>query len=560
MDPIQLPDLSGIAELSKADLEALKEQIEANLKAIFEVDDADVTKDIVENAKAHQAALDQVGAQLSTITADEDEFRAMREQFEAPAEEVETEVVDEAEVTEETPVAEVEPAVEETAAAEAPVLVNAATVRKTVARSSGRPKAPAPAKVETPKAQINVAPDVPGYSASQELADMTDVAKAFISRTKGFRVGALGRHQAGVAVIRKPFEPDLVVDTGDEEEIYRAVQRAGNEKLLPGGNLTAASGWCSPSETLYDLCPGGSSEGLFDLPEIQIRRGGVRHTNGPDFAPLYADTDNGGWDFTEAEVIAGVEKPCIEVECPEWEDVRLDAVGLCVSSGLLTRSAFPELVSAFTAEALIAHQHRISAKVLGSVLTSAGAPQVSGNLGSIAGGALAAVELIAERERGVRRWPMSETLEVTAPHWFRSALRADYSMRNGVDLQAVSDQTINSYFAARNLRIQYVYGWQALNAGATAYPETVQLLVYRAGTFVKGTADVINLSAIYDSANLKNNKYIELFFEEGVLVLQRCYGAAVVQVPVCVGGITGAAVNEECMTLAGGTTTTTTTT
>ena len=181
MDPIQLPDLSGIAEMSKADLEALRGQVADNLKAIFEVDDSEVTKDHVQLAKDHQGALNDIDAQIATLTADEDEFRAMREQFETPVED-EVEVVEEE--TEEAPAAEVE-TIEETPATEAaPALVNASTVRKTVARSTARPKAPAPSPVpEKAKATISVAPDVPGYAASQELPDMKTLAEA--ARTLG---------------------------------------------------------------------------------------------------------------------------------------------------------------------------------------------------------------------------------------------------------------------------------------------------------------------------------------------------------------------------------------
>lgn len=542
---IELPDITGIADLDLAGLTELQATLRETLTAIFAVSDDEVTPAHLELARDASAALELVEARIAEVETTADDFAAMREQFQAPQVVEDDAEAPSADTPEEEPDDQDEEPEEPVAQVREPVA--ASTVRKTVAARSSRPAPPAQPPAPRPQVEVHVAPDVPGYSASQELTSMDDVADAFIARTSGFRVGARGRHQAGVAVIRKPIDPEFLITTNDEETIWNAVQKAGNESRLPGGSLTAAAGWCGPNQELMEFCPGGSTEGLFDMPEIQVDRPGVRWTPGPDYSPLY-DTEQFGWDFTEAEVIAGVEKPCIMVDCPDWEEVRMDAVGFCVTGSLLTRTGFPQLVRAFTAEALIAHQHRISAKLLGKVLDAADPAVFTGGLGSVAGSALAAVELIAERERSSRRWPLRETLEVVAPTWLRGALRADYSMRTGVDLQAVSDQVIAGYFAARNLRINYIYGWQQLAADAVAYPATVDLAVYRAGTFVKATTPVINLSAVYDSTNLAQNLYIEQFFEEGILVLQRCYGAQQVTVPVCVGGITGAAINEECLT------------
>ena len=47
--------------------------------------------------------------------------------------------------------------------------------------------------------------------------------------------------------------------------------------------------------------------------------------------------------------------------------------------------------------------------------------------------------------------------------------------------------------------------------------------MYPAGTWVKGTADVINLNAVYDAAELATNIYTALFFEQGILTAQLCY-------------------------------------
>jgi hypothetical protein len=70
--------------------------------------------------------------------------------------------------------------------------------------------------------------------------------------------------------------------------------------------------------------------------------------------------------------------------------------------------------------------------------------------------------------------------------------------------------------------------------------------MYPAGTFVKGTADVISLDTVYDSTDLTSNVYTAAFVEEGVLLAQRCGNGTLVEIPVCVSGETGAADLSDC--------------
>jgi hypothetical protein len=564
----KLVDFADVDLTTINDRAELGEAIEdgyATLAPLLDLEPADLTAEQAEevtNTFARIKELEARDGELATVEAERvaslDEVRAAaqarREAAEAaeageetPAEEPQQPETDAAPVEvapEAVEIAEPVAAAAEPAATAAPVAVAASARNRLSGARPAAPSAPKERPVAKPKVSLRASADAQSVQGGSELSSLKDVGMIAADRIKQMMLGGgNGQFTAGIATFSKPFSDDLVVKNGmDDEAMYEVVQHAGDTKRLEQG-LTAA-GWCAPSETIYDLCEGGTTEGLLDVPETSIQRGGVRHTQGPDFSALYT----GGFDLTEAQVIAGTEKTCVEIPCPTFADVRLDAVGICVTSPLLLRQGYPELESAFLSEAMIAHQHRVSTKVLSKIVTAAGTALAAGNLGSIAGGALTTVELVAEGQRATYRWSMNEQLEVVAPHWFRTALRADYAMRNGVDLQAVSDETIASYFAARNLRIQYVYGWQALPANAVEFPATVQLLVYRAGTFVKGTAPVISLSAVYDSTLLKVNKHIALFFEEGVLVLQRCYGAKLITVPVCVAGRTGAADVVECLT------------
>ena len=168
---------------------------------------------------------------------------------------------------------------------------------------------------------------------------------------------------------------------------------------------------------------------------------------------------------------------------------------------------------------------------------------------SVTSNTLDAVELVANTTRQNYRMGFNETLEVVAPFWLKGAIRADLANRGGVDLLAITDAQIQSYFGARNVNVQWIYNWQSLVEGEEGYPTTVQILVYPAGTFVKATNDVINLSGVYDAAGLTANEYTGLFMEEGIAIINRCFKSKLITIPVCAGGQTGAATTAACFNL-----------
>jgi hypothetical protein len=318
------------------------------------------------------------------------------------------------------------------------------------------------------------------------------------------------------------------------EVLYHAM----DEARLPGGSLVASGGWCAPSETIYDLCSGETAEGLLSVPEVNVARGGIKYTSGPDFASIYS---NVGFCQTEAQAIAGTAKTCYEVPCPAFTEVRLDACGLCIKAPILTNAAYPELVQRYLSGGMIAHQHKMNAKVIAAMATAAGTAKTVTAYGSTVADMVDSLALIADGIRSKYRLSPTASMEVVLPWWVKGAMQNDLDNRNGC-----GGQSVESLFASRNLNVQYVYDWQdtpfpAGTAPAIGYPATVQALIYPAGTFIKGTADVINLNAVYDAASLVQNLYTALFFEQGILVAKMCYEAQLVTIPVCNAGRTGSA-------------------
>lgn len=423
---------------------------------------------------------------------------------------------------------------------------------------------PAPAITEetsvedTAKARLTVA-DVPGFAADSD-ASFEDLAVALDRRLQGFNSGAYaaaaraGRAMSerhSLAVVRKHFDERATVSSPESADAAMAF--AVNEKNLPGGSLVAAGGWCAPSETVYDLLEDESRDGLISLPEINVTRGGIKFTKGPKFADLYAAPS---FNFTEEEAKAGKyaptsatdptnkvgAKPVYNVPCTEFEEVRLSAAGLHVQANLLQQRGYPELVARTIRGALVAHEHKMSERIIASMERQSTA--VSMDAGQIGAAApiLTAIELQVEHYRYAQRLSRSTTLEAVFPYWVHGAIRTDLSRRQGVDLTDVNDARIDAWFKARGVNPQFVYDWQALTGDASAFKvwgSSLKFLLYSAGTFVKGGQDVITLDTVYDSVLLGQNDYTALFTEEGYLVAKRGHDARVVTVPINPNGGTG---------------------
>jgi len=414
--------------------------------------------------------------------------------------------------------------------------------RRAAANGSNAPAVPAP---RTQVASLTAAADVPGIPTGAPLDGLSAAAHAVINRMKALPTQRIGgadgiRQRYGAALIRKEGFGELVAGVSGGLDDYELVQRAGLETRLPGGSLVAAGGWCAPSETLYDLCQYETVQGILDIPEISIPRGGIRWTQGPDFGDIY---ENCGFGFTEADVIAGTaEKTCCIVDCPPFEEIRADLIGLCVKAPLLTQATYPELVRRFMEGALVAHQHKVNAYIINTIEMAAGPSSFGVDMESISI-SLGAISLAATGMRYRYRMGDATTIEIIAPWWLKTFIKEDLGMRTWNN--DASDAAVNKWFTDRNLSVQWVFDFQdpvvdPTNDCLITFPDPVKVLMYPAGTWVKGSIDVINVDAVYDSTSLEQNIYTALFIEEGILAVQRCTHTCAIEIPVCASGRTAA--------------------
>lgn len=452
----------------------------------------------------------------------------------------------------EAPAAEVETPVVELEAE--PVAASAKGVRVNVAEIRNRIPAPKPQAEGAPTSYLYAAADVPGLPAGSPI-DFKALSAALERRLgamgslTGPAISGAQAQYAQVASLHRP-DGDYMVD-GSVADLA-VLDEVADEKRLKGGSLTAAGGWCAPSEIYYDLCDQGNSlDGILSLPGARSRRGGVQWTTGPTFCDVYAAMGASGFfTQTEAQVEAATTKPCFEIPCPTFEEQRLDAMGLCLTGGLLTRSGYPEIIADWVRKSVIAFAHYRNAYVIdkvrtGSTNTGVVAACGAGLGGGAVGSVLSAIENQVQAYRERHRLNLTATLELLAPFWIKSVIRADVAQRNGMLAVDVSDAQINSWFALRGVSVQYLYELQPLNgatcsANATDWPGFVEFIMYRAGTWVEITQPIISIDARFDASYTNTNRYGVRFTEDGIAVIKRCVDSRRFQVDLCATGATTA--------------------
>ncbi|EDY43981.1 major capsid protein [Streptomyces sp. SPB074] len=421
-----------------------------------------------------------------------------------------------------------------------------ATPRRTIDLSGIRRRQPSVLPADpNPRPEITASVDVPGYSPGQAL-DMEGVTEGLIRRANALKTAGGG---VGLtASYRLPFQKELIVnDSSSGTEGTRAVLLAADQARLQGGNIVASGGWCAPSETVYELTSMACPEMLWDVPEIQLARGGLR------FFPMPSlDVGSMTWVHTEADDISGAQKPCFRIPCPEPIEVRCDAIGICLESGILTQRHFPELVEHYQKLGMIAHEIRIKQELFTQALARSTPVTIAPTFGAFSA-LFAAVALQAADMTEKLSLCESINIEVVFPWWSKNLFLADIARRNGVSVEDIDINRIIAAFAQIGVSVQWARGLNPAvpdNIGgadpAATWPETVPFLIYPAGTFEAGRGGEISLGVIHDSSKFSVNDYTALFTEECSALVARNQEARIVTVPVCADGRTAEQIGVTC--------------
>lgn len=410
----------------------------------------------------------------------------------------------------------------------------AASVKKTAFSKAATGSAP---EVPAPERGFRLTTSARNYESG--VVDSLRVAREFNALAHGGSARVLGnggRSETTVATFDRDIPDEFSI--GNEAEALAVLERVTDESRLPGGSLVAAGGWCAPSETSYEFLPTESPGDLLSLPEVTVRRGGIRFPVEPDFSTIYSKI---GFHHTEAQAQAETEKTCFEIPCAEFEELRLDVQGVCITGGILQDKAWPELTKKFVDEAMRLHAHKVNAFRISKIVegsTKVTTTQVGVDTTSTV---LPVLELQIADMRAKHRLPSTRAVEGIAPVWLINVLRADYAYRVGVLPQQITDAQIREHFRTLGANLQFVGDWQndVIGTGTTVWPDTVDVVLYTSGTWYSALEPVVSLGVVYDAALLKTNKRIQMFTEDGVAVGKRGPESRIVTIPVSHAGRVG---------------------
>ena len=431
-----------------------------------------------------------------------------------------------------------------------------------------------PVRDKVPNA-VTASIDVPGVAHGTEMMDIVALADAFQRKAKAIPTTRDGKgapwHQ--VASIKNQF--DHIVDDrtphGKIEELWKDMTKSENQKALVAGG-----GWCAPSQIMYDFFNiAEATDGMIDLPTVGVSRGGIRFPVSPAIGDVFFQNAGsnpasgfGGfafsmsnatdpWLWTETDdqltVTGSVNKPTLRVPCPSFNEVRLECYGISLTAGNLTDDAYPESTQNFIRLLRAAYSHAINARLISLMDTAAGGATTIGAVTTDgpATRLLNAVGLAAMDYRAKFAMSTRAVLEVVMPYWVREVIRADLTLRPNVDPAqlAVADALIDTYFSARNVRVQWVNDYQVRGANQpgsssnlTVWPATVNFLVYAAGTFLHGTGLQLDLGVIRDSVLNAENDFTAVWAEECHLIAQVGHSARKYTCAFAVSGQVGGAV------------------
>lgn len=415
-----------------------------------------------------------------------------------------------------------------------------------------------PANVESNALTVTAAAPAHGLQMGAEITNLDSLVSAVQSHARGM-VTTSGRpgFQA-VATVQNDFE--YVIDgqntkPGDFEEMIR--QLRSPDKI---DSLVAAGGWCAPSETRYDFFNIACQDGMIDLPTFGVRRGGITFPVSPSLADVYTGSFTNAtnpWLWTEADdqlaVTGSPTKPCVRVPCADFDEVRLECYGICLTAGNLTDSAFPEATRNYLQLLLAAHYHAMNARYIAQMVTLSTAATVipTGACRAVSADLPDFVGLAAQDYRTRYGMCDDDVLEVVLPRWARDAIRSDLSRRTGIDPTNFTNADIDAMFTTRRVRIQWVADWQVRSAGQpggasalTAWPDTLDFMIYAAGTFVRGNGLTLDLGVVRDSVLNETNDHTAAWTEECHLIAQYGHESRLYTMPVCVGGLTGGTCTE----------------
>lgn len=547
----------SIENASDDEIEALEQTLAAEFSELYDAGSPDAT------ATARMA---EIADDIDSLRTERSRRQAERAEQQRVADELKSRITPVAAATDEVidpvavaevPVAPVEePVLEPIAAAATPAPKQTRPKRRGLSEIASQARAHAPIVTIEPTADhsnelvITAAAEVANIMRGGQLSDLSILASAAMERARVLS-DMSGRVQ--VAQIRRTFE-HTIDRTMSADQIMNVMNAAANPAVLRD-NLVASGGWCAPNIPLFNFFNIAAEDGLLDLPTVGIERAGIQWPVSPSLGD-FLGTDS-VWNWTETDDQAASTgsptKPCVHVPCPELDEERLEADGICVTAGFIQEAAWPELVENHLALTMSAHVHTLNQSHLLKLQALSTAVTITEDgVGALAP-VLTAIDLQAIDYREKYGMEEDALLEVVLPRWFIGAARSDMAYRPGVDMLDYTKQRIVSDLQARNVRVQFVTDWQTRGVGLpgggtalTSFPGTVMFMIFAAGTFVRGNGPKIDLGIIRDSTLNETNDFTLAWSEEATLIAMIGHESRIVTVDICPSGAVGIGTTITC--------------
>lgn len=592
--PFQLPP--NLAELTDEELAALHEQAQAEFDAIYDQEGGPKADDLA-RAQELSDALDAIGADKNRRKDDAaktaEEFEKLRAKHTPPAADAEPADGDGGEpAAPEGDVAPAEPVGEPIAASGRPTSSTRTGLRElggvggpakslNPSLSGARAHAPTVKGPQTQALALTASGDLPGrLNQGAPISDIDTLVDLIHHQARTMPVQSTGKFKRDgetlqmdpngpyggrqVATFANAF-PDVLEWGSDRGLVDRTIKKLTNTDVLVAGG-----GWCAPSEIRYDFFNIACADGAIDLPTFGVQRGGLRWPVSPSLAdvftpaiaPFGAAFSNATvpWLWTEGDDISTVtgnpNKPCIRVPCSTMSEARLECYGVCLTAGNLADDAWPEATRNFLALLMSAFDRVKNTRYIATMLSLA-STQITG--GSCAAGSgtvaplLGSAELAAVDYRTRYGMCSRDTMEYIAPDWALSMARSDLAKRTGLAMFDVSDAMIASWFDVRDIRAQFVQDYQVRSTGLpgtstplTAWPTSMEFMIYPPGTFGRGNGMTLDLGVVRDSTLNAENDHTAAWFEECHLIARFGHEARRYAINLCTDGTTGAADLTAC--------------
>ena len=361
---------------------------------------------------------------------------------------------------------------------------------------------------------ITASADVPGYSAGQELGDLTDVAAALMakrSHVRGTDRGNDGYQYLVASIATREYDEAHTLGNDAIMNLNRIEEAIAPEALVAGGGIKAM---LTP---YYELTVFGDSvRPVRDaLVGFRADRGGIRFIP----APVIGTTSPGVNVYAESVDASatpyGSGKGSVTVSAGSEQTVKVDVIPRIMKVGNLMARTYPEMVAAWTKLLLAQHAREAETNLLDKLLAGSTAVSAAQTYG-VAQSLLPQLDQLVAAYRSRHRIASSVRFRAILPFWVKDLIRSDIARRQFGSDFALPDSAITEYFSVRGVNVTFHYDESSTTSSIFAdqtttpllkYPTSVEWFLFPEGTWLFLDGGSLDLGLVRDSTLNSTNDY-----------------------------------------------------